>query len=381
MEESLNTIPLFMRYFAFHESLVLACGALHYLHANTGVLCLSVLPGLSIIGIFIHFITTQFDKGVGSVERAFFSMRHYVVAVCVLLVGMMSIYAIYHTNTYLSTLVPQSAHSYTAESSWQLIGEILQFPHTHSMKQADGEEAQKPFNYRISFVGSVIAPIIEESFKFLLLSLTFPLTFIWAFVYNKVDRNALSTYSDYCAQSVFVMFVALCGGCGIAIMENVGYLAACHWPSTREYCLPNKNFDILGAGLARGIFSVPFHCVTACIMADTVCAWMNAEIACFHRNKFMIGVKFVLSYPISIVFPIFLHSSFNYWMKGIPFMTGIITVVGFAFLSSRVAAKWSYLESVGSSTRKKAKNSDECESIDITLSEPYCIEDLEDIPL
>ena len=96
------------------------------------------------------------------------------------------------------------------------------------------------------------------------------------------------------------MFIAVCGGCGIAIMENIGYLAACQWENTKTYCLPNKNFDILGAGLARGIFSVPFHCATACIMADIVCIWMKSDINIFNKNRYTLALKFIFSYTIRL---------------------------------------------------------------------------------
>lgn len=105
---------------------------------------------------------------------------------------------------------------------------------------------------------------------------------------------------------------------------------------TRAYCLPNKNFDILGAGLARGIFSVPFHCVTACILADTLCAWMHCDVAWLRGRRWL---KLALSYPLALLLPVLLHSSFNFWMKGLPFMTGVVTIVGFAFLAMRIAQK------------------------------------------
>lgn len=137
------------------------------------------------------------------------------------------------------------------------------------------------------------------------------------------------------------MLIGLCGGCGIAIMENIGYLAACQWDKTEGYCLPNRNFNILGAGLARGIFSVPFHCVTSVIMADIVCIWMNINISIFHKNKILYIIKFILSYPIAIIIPIFLHSGFNFWMKDIPFLTGVVIITGFAFVCSRISKKHS----------------------------------------
>eukprot|EP01084_Bolivina_argentea_P215148 365238_1 len=154
------------------------------------------------------------------------------------------------------------------------------------------------------------------------------------------------------------MFIASCGGCGIAIMENIGYLAACQWKITRPYCLPNKNFDILGAGLARGIFSVPFHCVTACIMADILCMWMNIDF--FNRNKCMYIIKCILSYPICIIIPIFFHSSFNYWMKGMPFMTGTFTIIGFSILGSRISKKQSFINN----EEKIGKKNNECDHYD-----------------
>merc|ERR1712083_1268579 len=133
--------------------------------------------------------------------------------------GLSSILLIYETNTYLSTLVPIRLNPELSTSTEIFIDKLLKFPHEHSMKKINDESDQtsKPFNFRISVVGSIIAPIIEESFKYLLLSLTFPITFIWSFCRN----NHKSSYSDYCIQSLFIMFIALCGGCGIAIMENI----------------------------------------------------------------------------------------------------------------------------------------------------------------
>jgi len=137
-------------------------------------------------------------------------------------------------------LVPLQLMPELSNSWHHFINKILQFPHQHSWKTETNEtKMEQPFNYRISFVGSIIAPIIEESFKYLLLSCTFPISFIWRF--SKQYKSGKSSYSDYSAQSLFIMFIALCGGCGIAIMENIGYLAACQWESTRPYCLPNKN--------------------------------------------------------------------------------------------------------------------------------------------
>ena len=176
-----------------------------------------------------------------------------------------------------------------------------------------------------------------------------------------------------CKKSLFIMFIAVCGGCGIAIMENIGYLAACQWEKTRTYCLPNKNFDILGAGLARGIFSVPFHCATACIMADIVCMWMNFNIKCFNKNKYTLSLKYILSYPISIIIPVFLHSSFNYWMKGIPFVTGLITVFGFSFLTMRISIKHSYLNGLDCNLDKynnQVTMRDSQDKIDLTICDP-----------
>eukprot|EP01084_Bolivina_argentea_P072068 130891_1 len=335
-DESVSTIPVFMKYFAFHECLVLGCGGIYHIQPDIGVLCLSILPGISIIGIFIHFLTIQFDSIIA--RCTFHSIKHYLIALTVFVIGTCSICLIYHTNTYLSTLVPNTLIPGISTSTQLLIRQFLQFPHNY----ASFVDEHKPFNYRISFVGSIIAPIIEESFKYLLLSLTFPISFIWSFARNTAKNSA--SYTHYSVQALFIVFIAMCGGCGIAIMENIGYLAACQWPTTMGYCLPNKNFDILGAGLARGIFSVPFHCVTAGIMADIVCCWMNTNIACFHKNRCLFVLKFILSYPMAIVVPVFFHSSFNYWMRGIPIMTGFFTLVGFSWLCLRIAKKHSVIK-------------------------------------
>ena len=362
-EESMSTIPIFMKYFAFHELLVLICGGLYHLEPNVGALLLSIIPGISIISIFIHFLLTQFNqikqkkkqsihdtRNISEIKlkikQTYFSIHHYLVAISVFIIGLLSIFLIYQTNTYLSTLVPIKYEAEEMSDIMVFIGKILKFPHSHSMQQNEDLHKTKPFNYRISFVGSIIAPIIEESFKFLLVSLTFPIGFIWGFAYKRYGGfsgtwQVSKKYSDYCIESLFIMFIAVCGGCGIAIMENIGYLAACQWERTRSYCLPNKNFDILGAGLARGIFSVPFHCVTACIMADILCIFMQTN--CLNKNKCAVFIKFILSYPVCIIMPVFLHSSFNYWMKGLPFMTGIVTVVGFSFLTTRIAKKYAYI--------------------------------------
>jgi len=399
-----------MKYFAFHECTVLICGGLYYFQPDIGVLCLSILPGISIISVFLHFLLTQFKninlKNIKNnepknddderdeeaiktkISSTYYSCKHYLVALLVFIIGLSSIYLIYITNTYLSTLVPIRYDQEEMSETMSFIGKILQFPHSHSMRHrtTDFESRMRPFNYRISFVGSIIAPVIEESFKYLLVFLTFPIVFIWSFVNRKLKNKHglifMPTYSDYCIESLFVMFIAVCGGCGIAIMENLGYLAACQWTSTRPYCLPNRNFDILGAGLARGIFSVPFHCATACIMADIVCMWMNTNIKCFNKNKYTLALKFILSYPISIILPVFLHSSFNYWMKGIPFMTGCITIFGFSFLTMRISTKHAYINGIDENqdkdknenidnTERKSIESIDSDKIDLTISDPF----------
>lgn len=377
-DESFSSVPIFMKYFAFHETIVLIFGGLYYLQPDIGVVCLSILPGLSIIGIFSHFLLTQFNKHKHKVESTFFSIQHYLVAFIIFILGLSSICFIYKTNTYLSTLLPMKLIPGLSTSTEIIISNILQFPQLHSMIPLSDDTKVAPFNYRISFVGSIIAPIVEESFKYLLLSLTFPISFIWSFSKKHTQLTKQISNSDYSVQSLFIMFIALCGGCGIAIMENIGYLAACQWQITQGYCLPNKNFDILGAGLARGIFSVPFHCVTSCIMADVLCVWMNIDISFFHKNTCLYIIKFILSYPISLIIPIFLHSSFNYWMKGLPFMTGIFTIIGFSFLVVRIAKKYSFINNDKNNIQKDIgkiydgnndTNSDEC-CIDLTVCEP-----------
>jgi len=352
-DDSMSTIPIFMRYFAFHECVVLLCGAAYYLQADLGAVCISIVPGLSIISMFAHFLRTQFPTHKDEAQRfnAFWTMKHYAAALFVFVCGAMSIFAIYHTNTYLSTLIPSKVATSNSSNNvevHQWIRHILEFPHRHSIAASGIDtpnyndaadefsifdvhsSSPRPFNYRLSFVGSIIAPLIEETSKFLLLSLTFPMSFLWRFS-SRAASNA-----QYCRDSLFLMFIALCGGCGIAIMENIGYLAACQWPSTRAYCLPNKNIDILGAGLARGIFSVPFHCVTACILADALCAWMHCAVLRSRRVRWL---KFIMAYPIAMALPVLLHSSFNFWMKGLPFVTGVVTIVGFGLLAIRIAQK------------------------------------------
>ena len=377
LDESISTIPLCMKYFAAHELVVLLCGAIYFCQSDIGVIFLSICPGISIISIFLHFLLTQFKvftkkqkKRSRLMETNFLSLKHYLIAVCVFILGAASIILIYLTNTYLSTLVPLQLTPESSPSYQIFIGEILKFPRSHSwsqqMTQEEATNTNKSFNFRISFVGSIIAPIIEESFKFLLLSLTFPISFIWSFIIKRKSSSS-SSYIDYCAQSLFIMFIAVCGGCGIAIMENLGYLAACQWSVTRHYCLPNKDFDILGAGLARGIFSVPFHCVTACIMADIVCMWMNTNLcSCFGSNGCAQSIKFLLSYPISIVIPLFFHSSFNYWMKGIPFLTGIVTVLGFLFAGSRLTKKYWIINGIKQEEEEGSKKKDDDDDITIT---------------
>jgi len=357
-DEALGTVPSFMKYFAFHESVVLLCGALFFIHSDSGVVFLSVFPGLSVIAIFIHFLLTSFDRSLLIVKSTFFSLKHRLIAVLIFVVGALSISCIYRANTYLSTLVPTELIPEQANSVELALYHFLQFPYNHSARKlsAADADANRPFNYRVSFVGSIIAPIIEESFKYLLVALTFPLTFIWSF---RSQRNKHST-ADYSVQSLFVIFIALCGAAGIAIMENLGYLAMCHWETTRTYCLPNKNMDILGAGLARGIFSVPFHCVTACIMADTLCAWLSMHTTHVHTAL----LKYVSSYPISIALPVFLHSSFNYWMKGIPAMTGICTMVGVAFLLLRISAKYECIHRQYSHLQLQQKKTDHQHDLD-----------------
>jgi len=371
-DDSVSTIPIFMKYFAFHESLVLVCGGVYYLNADIGVLCLSIIPGLSIIGVFLHFLFTQFNRNNLQIKSTFFSSKHYSVALSIFVIGLVSITAIYHTNTYLSYLVPNTSSTVSSSSTHSFIDGILRFPYKYSTRtNTQNQEAQNqnPFNYRISFVGSIIAPIIEESSKFLLIAITFPVSFLWTFYKTQHQKTKSNNYTLYCIQSLFLMFIGLCGGCGIAIMENIGYLAACQWHKTMEYCLPNKNFDILGAGLARGIFSVPFHCVTACIMADMLCIWMNTKCAIFHRNRVLYYLKFLLSYPVAIIIPVFLHSSFNFWMKGLPFITGLVTIAGFAFVSSRMAKKYAVIHQEEEMKKMEDIQTDSLE-FDLAITKP-----------
>jgi len=226
------------------------------------------------------------------------------------------------------------------------ITNILKFPYNHSMMKIDPEK-RRPFDFRMSFVGSIIAPIVEETFKFGLVCLTLPIPFLWRFYRNQfnVDERAKSSttrrYTEYNVESLFIMFIAICGSCGLAMMENIGYLAACQWENTISYCLPNENQDILGAGLTRGIFSVPFHAVTAAIMSDVLCVWIHSQrIDFFQHSRMHLALKFVASYPVSITIPVLLHSNFNYWMKGWPFMTGVITMIGFVILVTRIGHRF-----------------------------------------
>ena len=418
LDETRSVVPIFMRYFAIHECVVILCGALYWLQSDIGALCISIAPGLVIIALLSHFLLTQFD--VEKVRSTFHSIRHYLVAFAVFISGAFSIYLIYHTNTYLSSLLPKRTVK-DPHSIHLWISNILQFPQKHSMIKVDGqnEDKPRPFDYRLCFVGSIIAPIIEETFKFGLLCLTFPVPFLWRFYKdqiaiasrkvagkspgkynkNKLKRNsqnmasqnmmfqdmtsqdmassshspvsthlAHSIHSEYCIESLFIMFIAMCGGCGIAVMENIGYLAACQWQSTNAYCLPNKNQDILGAGLARGIFSVPFHCVTAGIMADVLCSWIYSKrITFFEQSPIHLVLKMVLSYPVAIALPTLLHSNFNYWMKGWPFMTGLITLTGYSILVSRIGHRYWIINNT-KCQKEKTKTSPESRKKDMSLN-------------
>eukprot|EP01083_Nonionella_stella_P193435 714464_1 len=128
--ESFSSIPMFMKYFAFHECIVLLLGGLYWMQPDVGVMCLSIFPGLSVIGIFLHFLLTQFKNH--KVKSVIGSIKHYFVALIIFILGLSSIGLIYHTNTYLSTLVP--AQLVPEASKMEIfIGDFLKFPHVHSM--------------------------------------------------------------------------------------------------------------------------------------------------------------------------------------------------------------------------------------------------------
>eukprot|EP01084_Bolivina_argentea_P072069 130892_1 len=120
-------------------------------------------------------------------------------------------------------------------------------------------------------------------------------------------------------------------------MENIGYLATCQWKITQPYCLPNKTFDILSAGLARGLFSVPFHCITAV--------------------------------------PIFCHSNFNYWNKGMPIMTQVVTIVAITWLALRISMKHSLINDEEQQDTFDNENTNEYDEyeIDLTMCKPPAV--------
>jgi len=140
---------------------------------------------------------------------------------------------------------------------------------------------------RSELVKIIIAPIVEECFKLLMILCAM----LCIMIQNKIHKKQ--------RHSLTLVMYALCAAAGLALSENLGYVAACHWSFAQDYCLPNEKGSVMATGVIRGLISVPFHCMTAILIALMCCGAINNIRSLIWRI------------PLSIVVPILLHSAFN----------------------------------------------------------------------
>lgn len=335
-------------YFLVYLALIIICACIHGIHPYTGIFFQSVVPSLSLVAIFAHYVFCFVSKSNtnGSTgnnnnlnKSKIYDNKLYFIA------GIIMFVFVFLTTIFMVKIlgaVPKEKN----EIGW--ISAILKFPFDHSIagKDSDGQSRLR-FYYPYQFIVVIIGPLFEECFKYVCIVLSIisikMLQKCGCIKNNLSCKNTSSTsdsgsYTQYYYQMKCLMFtfIAVCISASFAMFENMWYLMFCEWSHTADKQIWNQGLCFSpirsaaegnGRGIMRGLLSVPGHVMDAVITVNVLFWWMK-RMPKSCTNKIMdFGLKIIwclLSFPISIFISVLLHASFNYWLP----MLGSILFLG-----------------------------------------------------
>lgn len=331
-------------YSMVHLGLIIICGCVHVIHPKTGSILFSAIPSLSIVVISAHFVFVFVPKWNGSSKSLKDNITtednnqrnrinnwhlYYYTGIIMFVIACLATIFVVKVNGKLFWCMNKEK-----EIAW--ISDFLKFPFKHSLagKDSDGKP-RITFHYAYQFLVVILGPIAEEMFKFVCILLSFAaIQLILKFgciksrMHNSSSNSDISgKYFKYCNHMKFLMltYIAICISAAFAMYENFWYLMFCEWSQISREKIWNEGLcfsPIKSAaegnirGIARGIFTVPMHCMTAVLIANLFYWWIR-KIPNSSKRSIDLAMKCIWSIlllPISLTSAVFFHSNFNYWL-------------------------------------------------------------------
>lgn len=353
----MEILPTAVLYFIIHLALVIICACIHALHPKTGSLLFSFVPSFSMVSIFTHFVFYFVSKletnFINKIKYRDIHMNYQQKKIideqkaqktnnlknCYFFIGIFMFVLVFFATIFVLKINCRLHSIGKNKTVW--LSDILQFPFKHSFRpkpRNSREEFEMKYDYNTSFSAVIIAPMVEEIFKYTFIMLS--IVVVKFFKKYDVIRNNFSSGSNrnsrrnsyydiqYCYHMKCLMFtfIAVCIGGGLAMYENFGYLLFCEWAHFSKRKLWNERMcfkqidstnDGNWAGISRGMFGATFHCMTAIIIVNIFYWWM-IKFPVKYKTKYKIKLRLfwlMLSFPICISPSIFLHASYNYWAQ------------------------------------------------------------------
>lgn len=279
-----------IKYLFIHELTICLCGIIYYFLPNIGVIFLALVPSISIIFINIYHLKTSY-KHLHSLKHEFTQHKFYIFGIIIFVYGCAIVPLIYKINMHFSLNLWTSI-SDSNTTIYQIYNLI-----TSKLPNDNNTNLPKLFS------SIMIAPLTEELSKYILILISLP----FILQYSKYESN----------QTLWLMFMGICGSCGISLIENICYLVTCHYGMF--YCFPATNKFIGMTGLARGMISVPFHSITACMTAFIFMKTFNFGKYYFFKNNIDSLIKYIgmiiwiiVKLPLDIWWSFMSHSFYNF---------------------------------------------------------------------
>jgi len=334
--ENVHIYNMAMYSYGMHMLIVMGGGGIYWMQPVIGVFCLAAIPGISALFVISYLLNIQIKSP--SDRSKLFSRRMYIVAFLLLVVVLLSIPHIVHSEEYLSNLIPNPLdESNPSHSVHFWISPFLEYRHRASPNHDIQDD--NAFDYSDEFDAVFIAPFVEESFKFLFVSFIVLLSSMWS-------RFVESQPFDHRIESLMIIFCAFCGGCGFATIENLNYLTSscCTLTEiiTASFHMENHpDSNVLEMGIRRGIFCILVHGSLAGIIADLWYLWMDQKvIGC--------GGKIFWLYFVSTIPTMMLHGLLNYivgmHVDGPAMLINLINLLPFTIFTLTIARRVGKIE-------------------------------------